>query len=380
MLSVLKKLKYLLIRFKSKCRAYWHYFCGYLLFLKSCHQQTQIPSTTYSDEVHKYLNQIKTDSRENQVFLQLQAFLKSSFELKSDLLVLSDNSSNPIVVVVVKNELKRMKAFFQHYRKLGVNQFVVLDNGSNDGTLEYLMEQDGTRVFQILEGFQTQKKEAWIEKLLVMTGFDHWYIVVDSDELLDYIGSESHSIQELINRSIKNGYKRIWGYMLDMYSRESLFLQSSEETRFADHYRFFDKVGYAFKIYDENKCRGLYDRVSGGPRNRLFNQTMVLSKQAVFFFEKNMIYRNCHYLYPIVKLSDIPCFYVLRHYKFMPDDKKEYIRRIKSGSFNNNSEEYKNIMKRIEANNEISMFYDGSEEYINSDSLTCLPILEKIDW
>jgi hypothetical protein len=42
---------------------------------------------------------------------------------------------------IVRDEIFFVPAFFDHYRRLGVQQFIILDDGSTDGTLEYLEKQ-----------------------------------------------------------------------------------------------------------------------------------------------------------------------------------------------------------------------------------------------
>jgi len=42
---------------------------------------------------------------------------------------------------IVRNESYFLKAFFNHYRSLGVNQFIMLDDNSIDGTLDFLKSQ-----------------------------------------------------------------------------------------------------------------------------------------------------------------------------------------------------------------------------------------------
>ena len=43
---------------------------------------------------------------------------------------------------IFKNELFFCQAFFDHYRRLGVEQFLILDDGSADGTKQFLEAQD----------------------------------------------------------------------------------------------------------------------------------------------------------------------------------------------------------------------------------------------
>jgi hypothetical protein len=42
---------------------------------------------------------------------------------------------------IVRDEIFFMPAFFDHYRRLGVQQFIILDDGSSDGTVEFLENQ-----------------------------------------------------------------------------------------------------------------------------------------------------------------------------------------------------------------------------------------------
>ena len=129
------------------------------------------------------MNCIERDRQKDLVLAQFTSVMISQFTLKSKSLGSSKNVLDPTVFVVVRNELERMKIFFKNYGKLGDTQFVVLANGSDDGTLEFLMSQENTKVYQVLNGFQTQKKERWVEKLLAMEGRNPWCIVLDSDEL-----------------------------------------------------------------------------------------------------------------------------------------------------------------------------------------------------
>lgn len=350
-------------------------FSAWKIYKKNYSIQEEMSKSLYKSEYKKYQKILKSDNRKDIVFAQMKAFLNSTFILKSDRLKPANNKFKPIVFVVERNELERMKVLFEHYRKLGVEEFVILDNNSDDGTLEFLMQQEGTKVYQILEPYQTQKKEGWIEKLLAMEGMNRWCVVVDSDELLDYIGSEEHPLEELIHKSESLGYKRIWGYMVDMYSKENLFSENlfsktSDECLFTDYFKYFDKTSY-LKVHNN---------IYGGPRLRVFNGKMLLSKQPIFLYDENILYKRCHFLYPLIKWEQAPCWVVLRHYKFMSEDKSEYQRRITEKNFADGSSEYKTIMDQIDNNQNISMYYEGSQEYKDSRSLVCLPYLQEVFW
>ena len=352
------------------------HFSAWWIYQKNRFHQTQLKDSLYTSEYKKYINCLKKGNNVKQQYRQLKEFLSSSFKLISDNLIQTDDVFVPIVFVVVRNELERMKIFLEHYRKLGIKNFIILDNGSDDGTVEYLEKQEGTKIYQILEKFQTQKKESWIEKMLAMEGVNRWCLVVDSDELLDFIGSENHLINQIIQKASEAGYKRIWGFMLDMYSKDPLFTQNNFNLSMIENLRFFDKNSYElFCVKGKNKN----DLIFGGPRARAFNIKPALSKQAIFFYEENVLYSNCHFLFPTVKWGEIPCWFVLRHYKFSPADKMEYERRILEKGFYNNSQEYRIIMDKVKRQND-GMYYEDSVEYKDSNSLKCLPFITEISW
>ena len=55
---------------------------------------------------------------------------------------------------IFKNEIFFCKAFFDHYRRLGVEQFLILDDGSTDGTREFLCGQNDCVLLSSALGFE----------------------------------------------------------------------------------------------------------------------------------------------------------------------------------------------------------------------------------
>ena len=328
-------------------------------------------SAVYRNELTKYMSYFRENDRDPEVYRQIRDFVSTPLQVFSDRLILDDNECVPTLIVVVKNELDRMKLFMEHYRRLGVRQFIIVDNDSTDGTREYLAKQPGTRVYLVEEPFQTQKKQAWIEKVLAITGYNRWYIVVDSDELLDYVGSETHSIEELIKHQKKKGKIRLQGYMVDMYSEAPLFaLQCS-----------YEKIPQVFLLFDKNSyAEEKPNKISGGPRSRLFGLKMLLSKQSIFYFLPEMIYANSHYVYLPGSKSYEENVFVIKHYKFFESDRAVYEDHVKKGNYYNGSQKYKVIMSHINKAQEVSCVYDQSAIYETSESLKQLPFLNWTDW
>lgn len=332
-------------------------------------------------ETKKYLNAYKLEYKAGgytyNILIQSQHISKAEFSLYSDNLVLDKNPLNPILLVVVKDDCDRMKVLFEHYRNLGINQFVVLDNNSTDGTLEFLSTQENTRVYQILEEFQTQKKEAWIEKLLVKLRYNRWYIVADSDELIDYQNSEKHSLIDVIKWADNNNCKRLGGYLVDMYSKNALFEQNLSPDKMTEEFCCFDTDSY---LLNKNN-KGVFSySVLGGPRKRVFGTDCSLSKECVFYFDKHTLFRNCHFLLPSKRWEEIPRVFAIKHYKFLSKDKKVYKERVEKRNFFAGSKEYVSYCDKTEQNPDMTFIYENTAKYDNSKSLSLLPYLEVINF
>lgn len=335
---------------------------------------------TFLSELAKYDRLFHAHSKgfgARELQMQLYAFTHHPLQLISDSLKLSDDTCEPIVLAVVRDEQERIKVFLEHYRKLGVRQFVFIDNGSTDGTLEWLSQQQDTRCYRVSAKYHCESKVAWIEKALVLTGYNRWYVVVDADELLDFVGSEQHDLKSLILYARNNGRKHLNGYMLDMYSDKPLFAEDCGYNEIVSRFRYFDASGYFLHHYHSPIIDTEVMALKGGPRARIFqNKELCMSKQAVFYFDSDILYCNPHYFWPYIKWDEMPCSYVLRHYKFLKQDLCEFEKRIEEKGFWNGSKDYRCYMESYSSNSQISMKCKESKEYTGSVSLSTLPFLE----
>lgn len=283
---------------------------------------------------------------------------------------LSFDPALPTVICVVRNDLIRIKLFLNYYRKLGITQFAILDDHSDDGTKEFLLEQSDVAVFLSDNRYTTLRRQVWINRIVATIGIDRWYVIADSDELLDIDGD---SLVDYTKGLTDRGINRVKGLLLDMFAYDSLYSNQpiNEPEDIVEIYGYYSN-GYYYK-------KTLFDQViKGGARDLLFfkdnkNSSPVCSKYPLIFIKKGDVTINSHYNFPFDRnMSERPQA-IIRHYKFLPGDKQKYIERAKKGNFGNNSIQYK-IYASIEDNTDYEGFREKLIKYTGYEALKTIDI------
>jgi Glycosyl transferase family 2 len=82
------------------------------------------------------------------LFLDLRGSRTRSYALvRIDTRTISDIPGEVLTFMNVRNELLRLPQTLDHYRTIGVSRFFVTDNGSTEGTKEFLLTQPDCHVF-----------------------------------------------------------------------------------------------------------------------------------------------------------------------------------------------------------------------------------------
>ncbi|MCC5964017.1 MAG: glycosyltransferase family 2 protein [Rhodobacteraceae bacterium] len=88
------------------------------------------------------------------------------------------------VIAVMRNEAVMLPHFLAHYRRLGAGAFLVVDNGSDDGTLEALLAQPDVSVFSTDTPYRLSSYGVdWQEALMAQFRLGKWSLLADADEL-----------------------------------------------------------------------------------------------------------------------------------------------------------------------------------------------------
>ena len=179
-------------------------------------------------------------------------------------------------VVLAHNELLILPEFLRHYREIGVDRFLIVDDRSTDGSIEFLRQQPDVMIFTPVEGSTYQKdKRFWRAELLDTYCSGKWVAVPDADEHLVYKGiDEGRDLFALIRSLEEEGAEALHAVMLDMYCDMPLQDHQYRGGRLIDQFPLFDGPDYYFRIAAPLRFRKKYPTpfafAMGGMRQRLF--------------------------------------------------------------------------------------------------------------
>ncbi len=119
-----------------------------------------------------------------------------------------------------RNEKIRLPYFLQYYREQGVNHFLIVDNDSDDGSLEYLMKQPDVSVWYTRKSYKRSRFGVdWLNWLQMKYAHGHWSLVVDPDEFLIYPFCDTRPLRALTDWLDASSIKSFSAMLLDMYPK-----------------------------------------------------------------------------------------------------------------------------------------------------------------
>lgn len=234
-----------------------------------------------------------------------------------------------LVFACLRNEMQRLPFFLEHYRKLGVAQFLLVDNGSDDGSVKFLVKQPDVSLWRATSSYKASRFGMdWLTALLWKHGTEHWCLTVDLDELLIYPDCDTLDLPAFTRSLEHRGQGALGALLLDLYPKGPIGAQTytpgDDPTRTLP---WFDAYGYWAQR--QNKMGNLW--LQGGARARCFFEKTpelapTLNKIPLVHWRKPYVYVNStHNALPpdLNRVYDEDGFSkvsgVLLHTKFLPD-------------------------------------------------------------
>jgi glycosyltransferase involved in cell wall biosynthesis len=228
----------------------------------------------------------------------------------------------------VRNERHRLPFFLFHHRQLGVGHFLFVDNGSDDGTADYLSNQDDVSLWTTQHSYRLSRFGAdWLAWLQIKYGHGKWCLTLDADEIFIYPYYKTRSLHALVSWLEAEEEVSFGALMLDMYPKGPI--GASDVAPGADPFKalsWFDSGNYT--IERQSKLHNLW--IQGGVRSRCFfhhepRKAPTLSKTPLVKWNRRFAYvSSTHSLLPR-RLNEVydrgggeKISGILLHTKFLP--------------------------------------------------------------
>ncbi|MGE0007649.1 MAG: glycosyltransferase family 2 protein [Parvibaculaceae bacterium] len=283
------------------------------------------------------------------------------------------------VIGMVRNEAQRLPLFFEHYRKLGVARFLMIDNDSQDATPEMLMAEPLADVFHTTASFLDACNGVyWQNGLARACCKGHWTLVADADELFVYDGMDDHGLPDLTRWLERHALDRVFAVMVDLYPPDVIGETGLSIRENYERNGWFDAAGYGLRRHLGSWL------ATGGPRQRLFGRKLLsrgewTSKYPLFRMREGMSICNAHLLWPGDEEPARPLA-ALIHLKFTDDFAERAELNLREGRHFDKSRKYRTIVETLTREPRQVAAFARSAGYAGPQSLIAHDLLLPIDW
>lgn len=291
--------------------------------------------------------------------------------------IIPNNRQELRAFLFVCNEKKRLPYILDYHRKLGIQRFFIVDNMSDDGTVEYLLGQTDVHLFQTHEVLHRQ--DMWRHLVIKKYDCGNWWLCIDADELFMFPGMETRSLYELTRHLDREKKTAMPAIFLDMYSKDAIGAtqySAGEDPR--KKCAYFDPPAYRTYKQQYIGCTGDIDYVLvGGMRERVFGKEASCMKFPLVKYKKGtFLPRGLNYVEGADISSARGC---IMHFKYFCDFITKAEREASRNLYWNQGEEYKrynDVLK--EHGGDINLWFDKSIEYEGPSQLIQLGIMYDI--
>ncbi|MAC89629.1 MULTISPECIES: glycosyltransferase family 2 protein [Alphaproteobacteria] len=293
-----------------------------------------------------------------------------------------------LVFSTQRNEQIRLPYFLDYYRDMGVAHFLIVDNDSTDGSLDYLADQPDVSVWHTEASYKRSRFGVdWLNWLQGRYGHGHWCLVVDPDEFLIYPFCDTRPLRALTDWLDASSIRSFSAMLLDMYPKGRLddqpYRPGQDPLEIAS---WFDSGNYTLKRNHE--YGNLW--IQGGPRRRIFfadepDRAPALNKIPLVKWDRRYAYvSSTHMLLPrglnlvYDEWGGEKASGILLHAKFLDTFDTKAREELERKQHYAASVEYRAYASRMTDDPEL--WCTWSEKYINWRQLEILGLMSKGNW
>ncbi|MEK0085616.1 tetratricopeptide repeat protein [Benzoatithermus flavus] len=275
----------------------------------------------------------------------------------------------------IRNERLRLPWLFDFYRSQGVDRFFVVDNGSDDGSRDYLLSRPDTHLFLTTDSYAVYGGgQRWLNHLLNRYGSGTWCLTVDVDEVLAYPHAERLDLKALTGHLDRQGAEALFTFMLDMYADGNLgevaYHPGDNPLRVCP---CFDRAGYIHRAHPDFPFR----MVVGGLISRfLFERKqdgVFLHKVPLVRWRRGLHYTgSTHTLFPVPVAAETG---VLLHLKYMADFADRARIESQRKQYWRGARRYTEFTRRFEDTDVIDFRCELTERFTSTRQLMALGLI-----
>jgi hypothetical protein len=291
--------------------------------------------------------------------------------------VIPHNKTEIRAFLVVRNEMLRLPSTLRHHRSLGVDRFFVIDNGSTDGTLEYICREPDVHVLSTSSSYaESNHGLTWTNELLNAFGSGHWTLTIDADEQFIFPHYERITLPQFCGFLDSIGAQAVPCLLLDMYPGIALRDAKHDPSRpLLETCNYFDRAPY--HMHRTNRCP--YFEISGGVRERMFVQNgaqfhapSISKVPLVRWRPETRFINSTHYL---SEVSLAPMLATLLHFKFLSDFRERAQTEVARGEHYENAREYRVYLQMCRDNEGALLLCGQSSKFKDTAQLLELGLM-----
>ncbi|WP_045393318.1 glycosyltransferase family 2 protein [Falsirhodobacter sp. alg1] len=293
-----------------------------------------------------------------------------------------------LIFCTLRNERIRLPYFFEYYRKMGVNHFIFVDNGSDDGTRDYLVRQEDVSLWSTTASYKRAHFGIdWLNGLMRRYAHNHWCLTVDPDEFLVYPFCDTRPLRALTDWMDSCSLRSMSAMLLDMYPRgaigEEPYREGQDPFKIAS---WFDTGNY--QISRNGQFGNVW--IQGGPRGRAFFgdnpfAAPALNKIPLVRWHRRYAYiSSTHMMLPrglnntYDRWGGEQVSGCLMHAKFIDTFGAKAEEEMRRGEHYAQSREYAAYQEQL--SQEPKLWTRWSEQYVNWRQLEILGLISKGNW
>lgn len=293
-----------------------------------------------------------------------------------------------LLFCTVRNEALRLPYFIRYYRELGIDHFIMVDNGSTDGGRDFLAAQPDVSLWTTDASYGTSRYGMdWLTWLQGRYAHGHWALSVDVDEFFVYPFCDTRPIKALADWLDASAVRSFGAMQLDMYPKGPV-----GQTSYAAGQNPFDVANWFdagnYTMTRNPQMRNLW--IQGGPRARVFFEgkprlAPALNKVPFVKWHRRYAYTSStHMLLP----RGLNLVYdqqggektsgLLLHAKFINTFRDRVAEEATRGQHYQAGREYQGYA--TSAGSDPDLWHKWSEQYINWRQLEVLGLMSKGNW